>query len=189
MTKQKTIEQIRKEVIEHILKVEGGYVNDPKDSGGETNYGITKKVARMQGYHGNMRDLPRETAIQIYEKLYWHNLKLDDVFAIAGAGTAAEKLVREIGDTGVNMGTGSSARFLQQCLNVLTPNKVAMDGIIGNQSLNALKAHTAKRGEEGIIILTAMVNCLQGARYIQLALSRPKDKRFIWGWIKNRVLK
>ena len=30
-------------IIEVVLKHEGGYVNDPKDLGGETKYGITKR--------------------------------------------------------------------------------------------------------------------------------------------------
>ena len=44
-------------VIDAILRAEGGYVNDPQDKGGETNYGITVAVARANGYTGPMRDL------------------------------------------------------------------------------------------------------------------------------------
>ena len=44
--------------IDAILRAEGGYVNDPQDKGGETNYGITVAVARANGYAGPMRDLP-----------------------------------------------------------------------------------------------------------------------------------
>ena len=32
-----------KDIIKVTLKHEGGYVNDPKDLGGETNMGITKR--------------------------------------------------------------------------------------------------------------------------------------------------
>ena len=31
------------EIIEVVLHHEGGYVNDPKDPGGETNFGIAKR--------------------------------------------------------------------------------------------------------------------------------------------------
>ena len=31
----------------HVIGVEGGYVNDPRDTGGETNYGITKNTALL----------------------------------------------------------------------------------------------------------------------------------------------
>ena len=32
------------EIIEQVLEHEGGYVDDPTDSGGETKYGISKKA-------------------------------------------------------------------------------------------------------------------------------------------------
>ena len=44
--------------IDAILRAEGGYVNDPQDKGGETNYGIIVAVARANVYQGPMRDLP-----------------------------------------------------------------------------------------------------------------------------------
>lgn len=55
-------------MVEKVLKSEGGYVNNPKDKGGETKYGITVAVARANGYKGNMRNLPKQTAIDIYKK-------------------------------------------------------------------------------------------------------------------------
>jgi len=54
-----------------ILKYEGGYVNDPHDPGGETNYGITVAVARACGYHGDMHAIPMDLVRSIYRKNYW----------------------------------------------------------------------------------------------------------------------
>jgi len=45
---------IKQEIINQIIDVEGGYVNDPSGSGGETNFGITEAVARAYGYAGAM---------------------------------------------------------------------------------------------------------------------------------------
>lgn len=50
---------------------EGGYSNDPDDSGGETMYGITESVARKNGYTGLMKYLPLATAKAIARKEYW----------------------------------------------------------------------------------------------------------------------
>ena len=41
--------------IDRVLSHEGGYVNHPKDPGGETNWGITKRTALANGYTGAMR--------------------------------------------------------------------------------------------------------------------------------------
>ena len=37
-------------IFERLMKHEGGYVNHPNDPGGETMYGVTKRVANAQGY-------------------------------------------------------------------------------------------------------------------------------------------
>ena len=49
-----------------LIGNEGGYVNNPADPGGETNCGITRAVAVDNGYTGNMKSMPKETAKQIY---------------------------------------------------------------------------------------------------------------------------
>ena len=41
---------LKEKIISEIIRIEGGYVNDPSDSGGETRYGITKAVALENNY-------------------------------------------------------------------------------------------------------------------------------------------
>ena len=53
-----------------VLQREKGYVNNPKDRGGETNFGITAETARRNGFTGNMRDLTRDQAVLIYKLEY-----------------------------------------------------------------------------------------------------------------------
>ena len=57
--------ELKTHTINEIIKVEGGVVNDPNDSGGATNFGITEQVAREYGYTNDMRDLPRVAAVRI----------------------------------------------------------------------------------------------------------------------------
>ena len=50
------------EIIEKILEHEGGYVDDPLDAGGETNFGITKKFYP----NVDIKNLTEEQAKKIY---------------------------------------------------------------------------------------------------------------------------
>ena len=59
------------EAFDALIGNEGGYSNNAADPGGETMWGITKRVAVASGYMGQMKDLPRETAKQIAKKNYW----------------------------------------------------------------------------------------------------------------------
>lgn len=177
---------LRTKIINEIIRIEGGYVNDPSDSGGETNFGITKAVARSFGYTGHMKDLPREIAFEIYSEKYWHSLSLDRV------ETICPRIAEELADTGVNMGIGRAGEFLQRSLNVLNNSgqyypDLKVDNDIGPKTISALSSYKWKRGQEGMKILYQMLNCLQGAFYVTLAERRVKDEKFIYGWFKNRV--
>ncbi len=177
---------IKKEIIGDIIKVEGGYVDDPSDSGGETNYGVTKAVAEKYGYTGKMIDLTYDLAFQIYSDRYWNVLKLDEICELSPI------IARELADTGINMGVKRAGLFLQRCLNSLNNggsyySDIAVDGLIGNQTLVALTSFLDLRGAEGRGILFNMLNCLQGEFYISLAERREKDEKFIYGWFKHRV--
>lgn len=174
---------MKEKIINEIIRVEGGYVNDPRDSGGETNFGITVAVARANGYNGAMRDMPRGAAFDIYVAKYWDAVRGDQLVELT-AGVA-----EEVVDASVNMGPDRAGRFLQRALNVLNNRSnlyadLKVDGVIGNATLTALAAYLEERSE---IPLARALNCLQGAFYIELAERREKDERFIYGWLKNRV--
>lgn len=69
----------RETSIKLTLKHEGGYVNNPKDPGGETNYGITKATAAANGYHGSMRAIPMAVVIEIYRQKFWNAVRGDSL--------------------------------------------------------------------------------------------------------------
>ena len=176
----------QQKAIDAILKVEGGYVHDPKDSGGETNFGITKHTALLGGYYGPMRSMKRETAYAIYVKLYWNKMSLDKVAKLS------DIIAEETMDTGVNMGVARAGEFLQRSLNILNSGQahfadVRVDGQIGAKTVHALNFYIERRGKRGEKVLFSMLNALQGAYYVRLAERRSKDERFIFGWFSNRV--
>lgn len=178
--------ELKKKIINEIIKIEGGYVHDPLDSGGETKFGITKRVARAYGFKGRMRNLTRDYAFMIYSKQYWGKLSLNSIEDMS------KKIAAELADTGVNMGTGTAGRFLQRSLNVLNDRQsyysdLVVDGQVGNKTIEALGSYLFKRGKKGERVLLSMLNALQGAFYVTLAERREKDERFVFGWFLNRV--
>lgn len=173
-------------IIDKVLDTEGGYVNDPLDSGGETNWGITVKVARENGYLGDMEDMPKAVAHSIYYKQYVIVPGFDKIMAIS------EQIAEELIDTGVNMGVSVAGRFLQRALNALNNQStdypdLVVDGKIGNTSINALKSFLNKRGNDGEVVLLMALNSLQAVRYLEISEARPKNERFLYGWIRARV--
>lgn len=171
---------------EHVVGIEGGYSNNARDSGGATRFGITEATARAMGYRGDMRDLPLPFAKTVYRLRYWNPLMLDAIDDLCPV------IAIELFDTGVNMGQGIAAGFLQTALNAFNrmgtqyPD-VIVDGSIGPMTVEALRRFLALRGTEGIEVMLKALNCLQGARYIELAHTREKDEEFVYGWIRNRI--
>ena len=178
--------------LDDLIKREGGYVNNPNDKGGETNWGITAAVARESGYAGPMRNMPQSIARDIYRRQYWTAPKFDKVAELS------KPIAEELFDTGVNMGTGVPAKWLQRCLNVLNLGHegaprypdVVIDGDIGAKTLAALDSFLKLRGKNGEVVMLKALNCLQGARYIELAEGRVKNEAneaFVYGWLEHRV--
>lgn len=66
-----------------VKKDEGGYSNDPSDSGGATNFGITivdyKKYINKNGTPDDVRSMTWEQAKQIYKTKYWNALDCDNL--------------------------------------------------------------------------------------------------------------
>ena len=174
---------LKQRIINRVISMEGGYVNNPDDSGGETNYGITEKVARDNGYDGSMKEMQYLVAFGIYCNQYWDSLRADDLVGLS------EEIAEEVVDTGVHMGVKRAGEFLQRCLNVFNQgdmlyDPLIVDGVIGTNTLHALAICLDDRDTNTFM---KALNCLQGAFYIELAERREKDKAFVYGWLRTRV--
>jgi lysozyme family protein len=181
-------EQRIDQLITAVMKAEGWdtYTNDPDDAGKETRWGITVASARAYGYTGAMKDLPENVARAIYRKRYVDEPRFADVFAIEP--TIGAELI----DTGVNMGTPVAATFLQRWLNGFNDTgsrygDLHVDGRIGAVTLDALRAFLRWRGPQGITALMRGLNGVQATRYLELAESKPSQRKYLFGWVLNRV--
>ena len=117
-------------IISAVIFIEGGYVNDPLDPGGETKYGITIGTARAYGYKGEMKDLTLEQANEIYTNLYVYKPHFD--LLVQENPAIAHKLI----DAGINIGTQRLSIWFQETLNKLSRDgkdypKIKEDGVIG----------------------------------------------------------
>lgn len=167
-------------IIDDIIAVEGGYT---VDTGGPTRYGITEKVARDNGYTGDMRDLPLRKARDIYFKRYVDEPGFDRIINLSDAIGA------EVVDTGVNMGQKVAAEFLQRGLNVLSGAGLTVDGKCGQRTASALADYLKVRGHvAGTKVLLKLLNSYQCVRYSELVEKNPtKYRKYVYGWVANRV--
>jgi lysozyme family protein len=122
--------------LELILHHEGGYVNHPKDPGGETNLGVTKRVYEEWGGTKDMVDLTVEDVAPIYEKNYWGRVKGDDL---------PSGLDLCVFDFAVNAGPGRAAKYLQSMIGT------TVDGGIGPNTLKAVYNYVEEVGLQGMI--------------------------------------
>lgn len=87
--------------VERVLTAEGGYVNDPNDNGGATNYGISSAA----NPDVDVKNLTPEQAKAIYRERYWNAINADSLPAALRA-TAF--------DAAVNQGVGWTRKALAQ---------------------------------------------------------------------------
>ena len=108
-----------------VLRHEGGYVNHPQDPGGETNFGVTKRVAQAAGYDGDMRSIPMDLVRSIYRERYWDKVRGDALSWPVAMVTF---------DAAVNSGVHRASQWLQRACGS------APDGVIGPMTISAVSA-------------------------------------------------
>ena len=178
------------QIIDASVAHEGGFSDDPADSGGATMYGIAfnfnvRELARIGiTSPAQMSGLTRTQAIQIYQIKYWDGMSLDQIY------TLSPLLAERLFEFGINGGMGSAGEALQVALNSLNDQgkhwpDLVEDGGIGPRTVAAATAMKRVRGEQGMQVLNYAVMCLQGARYIELSRKRQKDERFMFGWLSR----
>lgn len=103
-----------------LISHEGGYVNDSRDPGGETKYGISKRAYPQV----DIKALTLDTAKAIYKRDYWDRAQCDKL---------PPQLAYLLFDAAVNSGIGQAIRFLQRAVNL------ADDGVLGPLTLAAVQ--------------------------------------------------
>ena len=155
--------------LDYIFEVEGGYTNDKNDRGGATNFGIIEEEAREFGYTGDMRNLTKDFAKNIYLKKYYLGNKLDKI--------TDDRVALSIFDWAVNSGR-RGIKKAQIVANKFGANLV-IDGIIGNKTLEAINAIDPK-------MFLKEYHEMQRTFYKNLAARDNSQEGFLKGWL-NRI--
>lgn len=156
--------------LEFLLPHEGGYSNNPADKGGPTNYGITEATARRNGYMGDMRDLPLETAGAIYAGEYWPGLEQLDNQAVAS----------KIFDLRVNFGVSGGNKLAQLAANNLVDPPTPTDGRWGPDTVATINTADPAAMLDELAAAAA-------ARYQAIADRDPSQETFLRGWMRRAL--
>lgn len=141
-----------------VLKHEGGYVNNRNDPGGETNFGICKRVYPNIDIYA----LTKQEAIDIYRRDYWR-LYYD---------LMPYRIAAKVFDMSVNMGHGQSHKILQRAAGCVD------DGIVGKFTLAAIE-------KLDVDTLLNRITEEQKEFYGRLIDKRPQSAVFAQGWNKR----
>ena len=159
--------------LEFVLAREGGKVDDPKDRGGRTAYGVTQRAydaSRPGKPSRDVWDITPLEVIRIYRKGYWEAVQGDTLCE------ASPHLALAVFDCAVNSGPGRAIRQLQTALGVTA------DGQFGSKTEEALLLAAAKGYGRVVRVLLAAREVF----FRRIVVGDPSQARFLKGWL-NRV--
>lgn len=152
-----------------IKKWEGGFSDNPNDSGGATNKGVTLATFRQfYGQNKTVNDLKAITDAQwlnIFLSGYWNKVRATEI--------SNQSIANIIVDWAWASGPDTAARKVQKIVNV------DVDGIVGPKTLAAINAYNPQQ-------LFDRIKSERISFVENLVKNRPKDSVFLTGW-KNRI--
>ena len=146
--------------IEIVLKHEGGYINDPDDPGGETNFGIAKRSHPDV----DIANLTKEDAKIIYYQDYWMKNRVPQM---------PDDLKHIYFDMCVNQGRGRAVKILQQAANAKGAG-LKVDGGMGPKTIAAMDGVELQR-----------VRAYRVKYYADLVTRKPDLEKFYFGWFRR----
>jgi lysozyme family protein len=177
---------------EKTMKFEGGYSNNPNDSGGETYKGISRKnFPSWEGWNIIDSIKPKKITVSslkgkniddmvkvFYKEKFWDKIK--------GDGIINQLFANILFDSIVNMGIQRPVKFLQASLNELdSTNKLSEDGIYGDKTYNTLLKYLDSNEDEKLNQLIIKFNERRKAFYQKIVNNNPSQKVFLKGWLKR----
>ena len=166
------------QMIDNILRREGGFVDNPSDRGGPTKFGITQKTLSVYlgraALRSEVESLSDDVAREIYERNYYYAPRIDSL---------PESIQPFIFDCAVNHGIRRAIKFIQSVCNQAGYSPaLSVDGAMGP---NTRKAAEWAEKEMGELFLKALIEERKNF-YLLIVQERPSQQVFLNGWM-NRV--
>jgi lysozyme family protein len=161
-------------IVPHIIKWEGGLVNDPMDAGGLTNKGVTYRVWCEHFGRDEMERFKRMDEADwkaIYLKGFWQPMRCEEM---------PQAIADIVAEFGWMSGHNAAITTLQRAINSVQGEPgLKEDGQIGRFTLAALNKAKPE------LIATAMI-AERRRFYVAIIARRPQNARFRNGW-NNRL--
>lgn len=172
-----------------LLHLEAGYVNDPDDPGGATNFGISLRYLKERGdldgdglLDGDLdgdgivditdiQNMTQEDAEHLYLHGFWLPNKLDRLLS--------ELVAVKMLDMCVNMGSKQAWKLAQRAANRMG-NDLIVDGIVGPKTIDAINL-LHRRDYELLTVLREE----QGSFYSRLIVKKPVFEKYRVGWLRR----
>jgi len=170
------------------LKHEGGFVNDPVDPGGATNWGMSIRFltndagdADGDGFLDgdidkdgdidvdDIKNMTVEEARKLYRIYFWDKYDYDTIIDFVVAA--------RVFDMTVNMGPKQTGKIVQRALNDCGQN-VGVDGAIGKNTFAAINCTDPE-------ILMAEIRQQHAQFYLDLIAAKPKFEKYRKGWLRR----
>ena len=188
--------------VKQLLKIEGGFVNDPIDRGGATKYGISLRYLVTAGKldddcdgwadfdldmdgdidAADVRQLTVHQAVYLYHRDFWQTLRCEEFAAPLGEA---------LFDQAVNGGATAAKKLLQRAINLcyrkFPPNGAALlndDGVLGDFTMANYKA-VLQLPALGMPALISAYRDVAADRYREIVRRNPSQKRFLKGWLNR----
>ncbi|MFO7595759.1 MAG: glycosyl hydrolase 108 family protein [Desulfocurvibacter africanus] len=161
--------------LDFVLSREGGYVHDPRDPGGETNFGISQRAYPYL----DIKALTRERAAEIYHRDYW---------AALGADMFAPAIAAQLFDHAVNAGVTRSVQVLQNAINLacIVGRPLVVDGVMGPNTVRAATA-SCTPGAPDLTLVSGRIALERVGYYLDITERNAGLRVYLRGWIKRAV--
>lgn len=190
-----------------MLGKEGGYSNRASDLGGETYKGISRVhwpnwagwpvVDQLKEPGDSVADINQTLDDAPELNMLVQKFYFDHFWQAVGCDKLPADIADEVFDTAVNQGTGTSAKYLQEAVNLLNNNgsivkDLKVDGVVGPVSLAAfdmVRIHYSRRFGAHVFTKTfiKVLDGLQFERYRDICKRMPGQEVNFFGWINQRI--